>query len=220
MKIKNQGVFLKHFIVSIVFAFTSVISTTASAVFINFDTDQSGVAYTGLGDSFATDEYNGVNFNASAGGFNSIFVNLTNPLNIGTDISGYYVNIGAFDGISTQLTLDFTTDVTAVSFDFANPQGFLNVFAYDANNNLLDSTLFLRDSVFINQAGFNQRGGNVSLSGIGNISRLVIEPNPNEALIFDNLDFRPVPVPAALPLFASGLLGLAFMRRRNKQPEA
>ena len=77
---------------------------------------------------------------------------------------------------------------------------------------------YVGGDAFINQAGFNQLAGHMSLSGVGNISRLVIEPGPNQALIVDNLNFRPVPLPAALPLFASGLLGLGLIRRRiNKR---
>jgi len=193
-----------------------LLSGAASAAFINFDTDQAGTPYVGLSDSFVANEYNGVIINDSDPTVGSTYVNLINPANVGTSISGYYVNIGAFAGVQTRLTLDFTTAVSVVNFDFANPQGYLTVSAYDAANNLLGSSNYLGSNIFINQAGFNVLAGNVSISGLGNISKLIIEPNFNEALIFDNLSFRPVPIPAALPLFVSGLLGLGLIRRRNK----
>lgn len=188
----------------------------AYAVSIDFNTDQGGTPYVGLGDSFVANEYNGVIINDSDPVPGSTFVNETNPLNVGTDINGYYVNVGAFDNVQTQLTLDFTTPVTEVSFDFANPQGFLTITAFDVGGASLGNFVFLGNDIFINQAGANQGAGHVDIMGIGNIAALVIEPNFNEALILDNLNFSPVPIPAALPLFAAGLLGLSFIGRRKQ----
>lgn len=208
--------FLKRSVISIALASGLAFSSASSAAFINFDTDQSGTPYAGLGSSFVANEYNGVVINDSDPSVGSTFVNLTNPVNVGTPISGYYINVGAFSGVQTELTFDFTTAVTTVDFDFANPQGFLTVNAFDVAGASLGVFNFNGPGTFVNQAGFNQGAGHVSLSGIGNIASLQIQPNFNEALIVDNLRFQPVPVPAALPLFASGLLGLGLIKRRKE----
>jgi hypothetical protein len=191
------------------------ISTSSNAAFIDFNTQQNGTPYVGLGGSFVAAEYNGVVINDSDITPGSTYVNQTNAANVGTAINGYYVNVGAFSGIQTQLTLDFTTAVTSVSFDFANPQGYLTVTAFDTGGGVLSVFNAFSTGVFINQAGFNQGSGHVDVSGLGNIGSLLIEPNFNEALIFDNLRFEPVPVPAALPLLLSGLIGLGMIKRRT-----
>ncbi len=203
-------------ILAFVAAFMLASSANTYAVFIDFNTQQDGTPYSGLGDSFVAGEYNGVTINDSDPAPGSTFVNLTNPVNVGTAINGYYVNIGAFASVQTRLTLDFTTVVTEVAFDFASPNGSLTVRAFALGGGLLGQLPLLGAGVFVNQAGFNQLSGHVDISGIGQIARLEIEPNFNHALIFDNLDFQPVPVPAALPLLLSGLLGLSLFRRRRQ----
>ncbi len=214
---KNYTLFSvkKNLLTTLFCAGSLLMSSSASAVFINFDTDQAGTPYTGLVDRFIATEYDGVTINDSDPTTGITYVNLTNPRNVGTAISGYYINVGAFEGVQTQVVMDFSTAVTDISFDYATPRGDLSIWAYDSLDNLLDMSSYLGAGLFINQAGFDQRSGSVSLSGVGNISRLVIEPGTNQALILDNLDFRPVPLPAALPLFATGLIGLGLIRRRS-----
>jgi len=83
---------------------TSVMASFgASATVIDFDTDASGTPYSGIGDSFHASEYAplGVQINDSDPASGITFVNLINPVNVGTDISGYHVNVGAFAGISS-----------------------------------------------------------------------------------------------------------------------
>ena len=190
-------------------------SSSSNAAVIDFNTLQNGTAYTGKGDSFVAGEYNGVTINDSDISPGITYVNLINPLNVGTAINGYYANIGAFAGIQTQLTLDFTTAVTNVSFDYANSLGYLTVSAFDIGGGSLGVFNFIGSGTFINQAGYNQGAGHVDISGIGNIASVTIQPNLNETLIVDNLNFTPVPVPAALPLLLSGLLGLGLVKRRS-----
>ena len=208
---------VKHSFYSIVFVVGVGFSTAASAVFIDFDTHQNGTPYSGLGGAFPANEYNGVVINDSDPAPGSTFVNQINPVNVGTAISGYYVNVGAFEIIpQTQLTLDFTTVVTDASFDFANPTGALTVSAFDVSGASLGVFNFLGTDLFVNQAGFNQNAGHVDIFGIGEIASLLIEPSLNQALIFDNLNFSPVPIPAAVWLFGSGLIGLIGAARRRK----
>ena len=191
------------------------VSTTTNAAFIDFNTHQNGTPYVGLGDSFVAAEYNGVVINDSDPTLGNTYVNDTNPLNVSTAINGYYVNVGAFQNVQTQVTLDFTTAVTTVGFDFANPSGDLTVSAFDTGGGSLGVYNFVGGGSFINQAGFLMSSGHASLSGIGNIGSLLIEPNIDQGLILDNLRFQPVPVPAALPLLLSGLLGLGLIKRRS-----
>ena len=188
----------------------------ASAATINFNTDGVGAPFVGFGDSFAAAEYAGVVINDSDPAVGSSFVNLINPANVGTSISGYYMNIGAFAGRATFADFKFTTSVSSVSFDFADATGLLSVLVFDDSNNIISSSITLGTDNFINQAGFNINAGSFAVSDVGNISRIVLVPNSNEALIIDNLSFTPVPVPAALPLLGGGLLTLlAGMRRRK-----
>lgn len=188
----------------------------ASAATINFNTDGGGVPFIGLGDSFAAAEYAGVVISDSDPAIGSSFVNLNNPANVGTSISGYYMNIGAFAGRATFADFKFTTSVSSVSFDFADAAGLLSVLVFDDSNNIISSSITLGTDNFFNQAGFVLSAGSYAVSGVGNISRIVLLPPSNNALIVDNLSFTPVPVPAALPLLGGGLLTLlAGMRRRK-----
>ena len=208
---------VKNFFISIVFVSSVGFSATASAIFIDFDTKQDGTSYSGLGGSFPANEYNGVVINDSDPGPGVTFVDQLNPLNVGTSISGYYVNVGAFDSTpQTQLTLDFTTVVSDVSFDFANPSGDLTVSVFDISGGSLGVFNYVGTDLFINQAGFNYGAGNVVISGIGDIASVLIEPAINQTLVIDNLNFSPVPIPAAVWLFGSGLIGLIGIARRKK----
>jgi hypothetical protein len=196
-------------------AFFLAVSSAAQAATINFNTDAAGNPYTGLSDYFVAGEYAalGVSINDSDPSAGSTYVNLTNPLNTGTAISGYYANIGAFDGTATSLELVFTAPVTSLGFDYASADGQLGVSLYDSGGNLVSSDVFSSTGTFVNQAGFSIKSGSVSLSGLIAIDRVLITPTANNALIFDNLQFTAVPVPAAVWLLGSGLLGLAGVAR-------
>lgn len=157
---------------------------------IDFDTRQDGTPYTGLGESFPQNEYTGVIIQDSDPDVGSTFVNLIDPTNVGTAISGYYANIGAFAGTpQTLVTLTFTTAVTELSFDYATPSGNLAVEAFDASSTSLGVFNFVGGTVFVNQAGFNVLAGSASISGIGSITSVEIRPDLDQALIVDNLSF-------------------------------
>ncbi len=217
MSTYKRSLLARYHLFLIVFVVGVVFSTAASAVFIGFDTRQDGTPYAGLGESFSENEYDGVVIKDSDPNAGYTYVNLINPANVGTDISGYYVNVGAFaSNPQTQLTLDFTTSVIEVSFDFANPTGNLTVSAFDGVGALLGVFGFTGTDLFVNQAGFNQSAGHVDIFGIGVIASLLIEPDSDQALILDNLNFSPVPIPAAVWLFGTGLIGLISAARRKK----
>ena len=157
------------------------------SVSIDFETRQDGTPYVGPSDTFPANEYDGavgvvINDTDPASGFT--FINEENPLNMGTDISGFYANIGAFvDTPQTQVTLDFTTAVSDVSFDFATTDGVLTVTAFDAGAMSLGVIVENGTDPFINDAGFTVNAGQVSISGIGEIASVLIEPSINHALI-------------------------------------
>lgn len=185
----NTGTAMKESTASnLRFSFEGYVDT-ASSVFIDFDARQDGTAYVGVGDFFPADEYDGVVINDSDPASGSTFVNLVVG-NVGADISGYHVNIGAFAVTpQTQLTLDFTAVVTEVSFDFASPGGILTVTAFDASAAPLGVFNFNGTDLFTTQTGAALNAGRVDISGTGEIASLVIEPSPSTVLIIDNLNF-------------------------------
>jgi hypothetical protein len=179
-------------------AFVTVILAFAapgSAVFLDFETRADGTPYTGLGDSFPFDEYQsfGVLLEDSDPGTGYTLVNLTNPLNVGTDISGYYVNIGAFLLQITLLDADFDPGVIDISFDFATPDGHITVAGFDKFGIQIVDESFQGTDLFINQAGFPQTAGHASISSAVPIAMVSIESSPDQAMAVDNLSFTPAP---------------------------
>ena len=202
----------------VLMAVTLLDARTADAISINFNTHANGSPFVGLADSFPASEFAalGVTINDSDPTPGSTDVNLTDPLNVGTAISGYYVNVGAFAGTPTSLDLDFSPLILAADFDFATFSGALAVDAFGAGGAPLGTFSFSGSGTFINQAHFALKSGHGSLSGIGPISELVVRPNVDEGLIFDNLNFRPAAVsePGSLELLWPGLVALGLIGRR------
>jgi hypothetical protein len=198
--------------------FLASFSNVVSAGVINFDTKQNGTPYSGAGSFFSSTEYSGVTITDSDPAVGSTFVDLSNPLNVSTPISGYYINVGVFAGITpTRVTLNFSSPVTFVGFDFANSIGALNVRVFDTGGMLLNNSSYAPSSTFFNPAGFNLAAGQITIAAFNNIGRVEIEPNGNQGLIIDNLNFKQasVPVPAPFALLCTGLLGLGFVSRRK-----
>ena len=165
------------------------------AVFsIDFNTRQNGTAYTSPSESFPSNEYNGVEISDSDITPGSTFVNPVNPSNSGTVISGYYANIGAFDTVPiTQVTLDFTNDVSSLSFDYATPSGNVTVLVFDGGGLPIGAPLLFSGSApFINQAGFTVNSGSAAIGSIGDIGSIVIQADLDQAMILDNLNFTTV----------------------------
>jgi len=111
------------------------------------------------------------------------------------------------------LNVDFGAPVNDVSFDFLAedlPAGEVSgtVSAY------LDGALVGTIDLISNGATVPNL---VDLSVLGPIDQLILDPSLDPAgLGYDNFSFSVVPVPAAVWLFGSGLIGLVGLARRKK----
>ncbi len=102
------------------------------------------------------------------------------------------------------ITVDFSQAVQSVSFEnlingrYDGEVDYINGWAYDANNNLVDS-------VSASAADF------ITLSGAGIVRVVWQEANSGEGFVVDNVSFT-IPAPATIALV--GLGGLVARRRR------
>ena len=111
------------------------------------------------------------------------------------------------------MNVGFSTDVFNVSFD---------ILADEALGSSGTVTAYLDGSVVGSISLFGDGDGNthnlIDLSSFGLIDQLVLSSSLDPAgLGYDNFSFSVVPVPAAVWLFGSGLLGLIGVTRRKKQ---
>lgn len=196
------------------------LATPAAALTIDFNTRANGNPFIGMSDSFMAGEYalSGLSINDSDPSVGSTFVNLTNAGNVGTPISGYYLNVGAFTNRPpAAVAFDFGAGAQNVQFDFATPTGDISVFAFGPGG-FLGAFLFSGSSAFLNQAGFGVEAGSANVFGLGTITSLLIQAPTNQALIIDNLNFAPVPEPSTYLMVLAGLgLLVGFARRRSRQ---
>jgi PEP-CTERM motif-containing protein len=187
-----------------------------TAATIDFNTRADGTPFAPF-DFFLSNEYAALGvIIEDSDGDPLIRVNPTHPSNVGTSISGTYINVGAFaDVIPTFIDLSFTADVSSVAFDFAtaifDPA---RVIAYNPSGTEIFNSILASTGTFINDAQFPTSSGSVAIGGIGPIGRVRLEA-VNQGLILDNLNFETsqVPEPATLLLLGTGLGLIARFRK-------
>lgn len=112
---------------------------------------------------------------------------------------------------------------------FANPTDNLSFNIVSDEDADSDATIQFFNSigtsiVFLTLSGNGQvKDDFFSFSGLNGVTRVVFTPNDPAGLGYDDFTFdsvSAVPVPAALPLFLSGLLGLGAIARRRKSTTA
>ena len=211
---KNRSITFSQLLALAIFC----MGTTFQAQAITLSFDDAGA--TGSAESFyshlgVTFSGGGLLADGSSGGMpgQPVFTSYNGESQIGTltkDSSGAYTD-SFFD-----IWVDFSHDVFEVSGDYLGNLGVgSSVFAYDDMGNLLDSVVFSAPFAgTTNDVGFI---GSFSFSNATAIAELhMLADSASAATLLDNLTFRPVPVPAAVWLFGSGLLGLiGFARRKS-----
>jgi hypothetical protein len=112
--------------------------------------------------------------------------------------------------------LGFDFDVISVSFVYGGNEGVFDVVARDGGGVVVDS-------FFQAWTGDGESAGPVTLMGIG-IRSLFWQDPGNRFAAIDNItitvDMAPVPLPATLPLLASGLFAFGLVRRRRRMANA
>jgi hypothetical protein len=111
------------------------------------------------------------------------------------------------------IRVDFSTSVTEATirgFDGGGDTDTLILKAFDGTDSLLDL-----DSI---TSVFMDPGLTATVSG-ANITYITFEVSVtgDHGLFFDDLSFTPIPIPGAVWLFGSGLIGLLGLRKRFKK---
>jgi len=111
---------------------------------------------------------------------------------------------------------------TAVDSDPNDSLGFIALVLVNSAGTLFDSEEFFElDSLAGFDFGFWVVGG--QFGDFDAIDRMVLDSFAGGVVNINSISFAvtpsPVPIPAALPLFASGLIGLALFRRRKVRIE-
>jgi hypothetical protein len=128
----------------------------------------------------------------------------------GTDLYVYpdFSRVCAISGGSCEadLEIDFVQTVSDLSFI---------VHGYGVGDSVLATLYDELDNVITSVTITTQTF--IDFSGYTGISRIYFDDSSTSAgLAFGEITFQPVPIPAAVWLFGSGLLGLAGMSRRKK----
>ncbi len=210
----------------------------AQAEVLDFDGFAAGTIiddeYSSLGITISVENFGG-------GPDLGVVFDTANPTGGDTDLAGPFANdtLGALSpgkvliiqerGPCNQFTCDVPDDegsrpagailinfgglVTLQSIDFfdveppeAGPGDDNRITLFDAAGVAMSLDFFTPDT------GGDNRWAQV-LFGIDGVSAIQINLGGSGAI--DNIAFQPVPIPAALPLFAAALAGLGFMRRRS-----
>jgi len=112
-------------------------------------------------------------------------------------------------GCPSSFTISFNQLINDLSFDIGG-YGLgdqIEIFAYNGTN-LLGNTVFTENT-------------RVDFSALGNLDRIyVLDSSTNAGFHYNDFNFvnvSVVPLPAAFPIFASGLLGLGGIRRLRRR---
>jgi hypothetical protein len=141
--------------------------------------------------------------------FNNLYVN-----DISSQPPGSYTypNAGIIDNeapYSLSVSAEFTNTVDFVQADFSDwdiGTQLIRITAYDQYDNVLDSVTVVTPS---------QRYATVGISESG--IRTVIFETDSDGTIMDNLTFNTVPIPGALLLFGTGIVGLFGLQLGNRK---
>ena len=182
---------------------------------IDFETDGAGNP---TGAAIAANEYAALGLTDIDPSTGIIALIDTNPANVGTSISGKYLNVGADIAVDTSLELSFAGGVDSVSFDWATGIGtdIIQVTLFDTSDAIIGATQVVNaNSDFVLPGGFTVRAGSFSATPGTSIGRVLLEDDPTgiRILILDNVRFPDaVPAPGVLGLLGLGLVVLALGR--------
>jgi hypothetical protein len=178
--------------------FIIVLTSTANAFLIDFESSATGT-YNSL-------TIGNVTFTSNPGSFQVV------DATPGPPISNHSL-ISYFDG-ANPIVATFATPVNSVKVgvgDFDQDEDNSYLYAYDASHNLITQDYF-------HNLATTYGGGYLQVSSTTPISYVVMddkEPFPM-AVYWDNFEYdaKPVPVPAAVYLLGSGLMGLVGWRKK------
>jgi hypothetical protein len=147
------------------------------------------------------------------------------PFTVGGDYDGFYNTVGGrsilndYDMVPSQFRFDFLGTITAFGFNFGASDSNWKLAAFDDLGTLIEE--FIINPVLASNAG--DYFGISSTSPIAFALLTNLDNDANDFVFIDRFTTNlvkgqneDVPVPAALPLLASGIAGMAAMRRRKK----
>jgi len=195
------------------------INSHAVEVLIDFDARANGNPFSGPTNFISSTEYAslGVNIAASFPYFNSVLLNPANPANVDSNISGYYVVVGAFVGYTSFLDLNFAQEISSLSLDFWSSflRPDLRITAFNALGQSVFDGSVSPNSLFILQSGFPGSAGFAALDFSEAVRRVHLETSQPSAFGIDNLRFVTVPEPSAWLLLILGGAIVGCVRRRG-----